>query len=575
MAPSKDVRSLSGRSSGVLLDSLWRRSSEQREVSGTGSHKNSRANDKDTRDGGNGGDGKGGGGKDGGGNGGNNDGGKDKDPKENNKSGDNNNNDNNNNNNNNNNNDSTTTTVLPPLATPELPPLAIPAAAAPPPPPPPAVTSIPLLTPPSTTSVLTTASPLTTISPLTTTSEATSVAVISTTSVLTSVEMTTLTSVIPVMTTSPLEVISSQPRKGVDGPPTGFPTFLPELETTSVATIAFTATDTSVSSSATAVADDDGQDNNKHHNGNKDKNNDKKQNGQLDPAAEHALIAVGSIGAFVILCFIAWIVYRTLKKSRQRGLDGMNGGFFNNLPWRRDRNSQGWDNRSMVMANELPPNYEKGDMNSMQNAGFYGQEKMYQPRPGSLSRSNTTGSQRSLFPQSLAPGSVVVIPAEQYMAMSQAQSVVGSDIGASTMRSRMPDTFFNQSELARQPSDAYDPARRQVNRASELSSLSSGFGDGDIIIPGMLTEPPPAATPLRQSNNFLGRFSWMGRGDQRDRDTIYTTTSEDRPARYRTVSSWVNQQTGRAKRAGDRKQGDGDIPPVPDLPSTMSTGDLR
>lgn len=276
----------------------------------------------------------------------------------------------------------------------------------------------------------------------------------------------------------------------------------------------------------------------------------------------------------MLICFVAWLIYRTLKKSRRgQNFDGGNSGFVNKLPWRRNQNNGTWDNGSMYMANDMPPPlYEKGSRNSMEGAGFYGQEKSYQQQQlGGLTRSNTNSSQRSGLPR-LAPGSVVMIPAEQYMAMSQGQSPVGSD-ASSTLRSRMPDPFFNQSELSRQPSDAYDPARRQVNRASELSSLSSGFGDGDIIIPEeYLNKPQPAATQLRQSNNFITRFSWMSRRDAGDRETVYTTT-EERPAKYRSVGSWVNQQTGRLKRSDDRQQ---QVPPVPNIPqSGDGQGGLR
>jgi hypothetical protein len=128
----------------------------------------------------------------------------------------------------------------------------------------------------------------------------------------------------------------------------------------------------------------------------------------------------------------------------------------------------------------------------------------------------------------------------------------------------MPDAFYNQSELARGPSDAYDPARREVNRASQLSSISSGFGDGDIIMP-----PQPATTNPRQSANLVGRFSWVSQSVQSRRDTIYTQSSEDSPPRFRNVSSWVNQQTGRVKRAQQRHRDDGQgaAPPVPVLSS--------
>jgi hypothetical protein len=162
----------------------------------------------------------------------------------------------------------------------------------------------------------------------------------------------------------------------------------------------------------------------------------------------------------------------------------------------------------------------------------------------------------------MAPGSVIMIPAEQYMAMSQTQSPVDS----STMRSRMPDNFYNQSELAREPSNAYDSTQRQVNRLSDLSSISSGFGDGDIVVPETVLKPEAAVTQTTQSTNFLTRFSWMSRRDAGDRETVYTQ-SDDRPAKYRSIGSWVNQQTGRLKRAEERGQADAEAPPVPNIPA--------
>lgn len=139
-----------------------------------------------------------------------------------------------------------------------------------------------------------------------------------------------------------------------------------------------------------------------------------------------------------------------------------------------------------------------------------------------------------------------------------------------TDRSRMPDPFYNQSELARQASTAYDPAKRAVYRASELSSISSGFGDGDIIVPvpaGSMPDVRPLSyskTPsnLSRANSIAGRSAT---GQVENRDTIYTTTSEDVPARYRSVNSWVNQQTGRVQR--EQQRSGEDVPPVPALPA--------
>jgi len=122
--------------------------------------------------------------------------------------------------------------------------------------------------------------------------------------------------------------------------------------------------------------------------------------------------------------------------------------------------------------------------------------------------------------------------------------------GSGTIRSRMPDAYFNQSELARQPSDAYDPQRRQVHRASALSSISSGFGDADIVVAPAPSLPIQSTDGLRPPPN---------------RESIYTETSEDSPPKFRSVTSWVNQQSGRVKRAAERDVEDEDVPPIPDV----------
>lgn len=276
----------------------------------------------------------------------------------------------------------------------------------------------------------------------------------------------------------------------------------------------------------------------------------------------------------MLVSFVVWIIYRTFKKSQRRQSYAGENGLRNRLPWRRNQDGGEWNNGGMYMGDESPPMYEKGNRhnsmqshNSMQNAGYYGADKAGSVR--GLTRSNTNNTQRSMLPP-MAPGSVIMIPAEQYMAMSQTQSPVDQ----STMRSRMPDNFYNQSELAREPSAAYDPAQRQVNRMSDLSSLSSGFGDGDMVLPEAVERPEPAATQPRQANNFLTRFSWMSRREAGDRETVYTQSSEDRPAKYRSIGSWVNQQTGRMKRAGDKTEA-GEVPPVPDIPAGMGGQEER
>ncbi|KAK8100506.1 hypothetical protein PG999_010880 [Apiospora kogelbergensis] len=338
--------------------------------------------------------------------------------------------------------------------------------------------------------------------------------VVESTSIVLSTEIATKTTwvSVPIVTTAPLlDPITSQPRKGIDQPTTTSATALPQ------------------------VTGEREYEPSRHRN---------QSNNSLDETGEHALIAAGSIGAFILVCFVSWIIYRTLKKPGSSGPE----------LWSKLRGRKSPDN-------------EQGGMNSMQNAGYYGDEKIM------LARSNTGRSQQTMMQRPMAPGSVVMIPAEEYATLTKNQALTLSDYN-STMRSRMPDAYFNQSELARQPSDAYDPAQRQAYRASDLSSLSSGFGDGDIIVPESALKPPPQPSNMTlQPPAAAGRFSWMSRRAG-ERDTVYTATSEDRPARYRSVNSWVNQQMGRIKRADERKQPDDGTPPVPGIPNPATSSHL-
>ncbi|KAK3953349.1 hypothetical protein QBC32DRAFT_369564 [Pseudoneurospora amorphoporcata] len=93
-------------------------------------------------------------------------------------------------------------------------------------------------------------------------------------------------------------------------------------------------------------------------------------------------------------------------------------------------------------------------------------------------------------------------------------------------------------------------------RMSDISSLSSGFGDGDFIVPEQTVQPPqPAAiaypsSPIGTTNRLSGISTQQGG----KRDTIYTESSEDTPARFRSLNSWVAQQTSRVKRDQKRDE---------------------
>lgn len=126
-------------------------------------------------------------------------------------------------------------------------------------------------------------------------------------------------------------------------------------------------------------------------------------------------------------------------------------------------------------------------------------------------------------------------------------------------------TYFGTYNPNLPPAQQYDNQARQSqgaymgpnSRLSELSSLSSGFGDAKIDVPE--SGPSGHLVPRKSSyvrSGFLSRFSWATNNPLNGaRDTVYTNTSEESAPRFRTVTSWVNQQTSRVQR-----QNDSDVP---------------
>lgn len=246
-------------------------------------------------------------------------------------------------------------------------------------------------------------------------------------------------------------------------------------------------------------------------------------------------------------------------------------GFLDKLSWRRKAPMEGtstWDGRTLYMANEAPPNYEKGEYGTMMSGNYYGPAKAYPPGPGSLVRSNSgTGTLRQPPNDSLAPPGMM----NQYEPDNDAASLNNNiNLTMRTQMSQMSQPYYKESEMPRRPPPE--------NRASQLSSISSGFGDGDIIIPPPLAVQKPLPEPGSNNRsadddaareNPAARDSWVNRDDDR-RETVYTTTSEDRPARFRSITSWVNQQAGRAKRAGSRARERGEVPVMPAVPGEIN-----
>lgn len=106
----------------------------------------------------------------------------------------------------------------------------------------------------------------------------------------------------------------------------------------------------------------------------------------------------------------------------------------------------------------------------------------------------------------------------------------------------------------------------QMQHMSYLSSLSSGFGDG-LIMPDGMTNPNSRQSQAQAPG--ASRFSWA-RTATRDRDTVYTTTSEESAPRFRTVNSWVAQQSGRI----EKKQAT-EVPEIPNVPVPVIPNSLQ
>ncbi|GAW12785.1 hypothetical protein ANO14919_021560 [Xylariales sp. No.14919] len=271
-------------------------------------------------------------------------------------------------------------------------------------------------------------------------------------------------------------------------------------------------------------------------------NNSRGHRGELNRTSERILVATGSIGGFIVFCFIVWIIYRAAKKSKQSSHRG-DGNFWQSrlIPWRgRPATSNAQALTGSYEPKEPLPAYNASNNNSMEAFGYYDQTKLVPLDSENMAYPSAAGLPAGMaVPQApeVQPSPPGISP-NQYPQLGD-QMIDGGDSN-STLQSRMPDPYYDQSKFARQPSDVYNPAPRQVDRASEVSSLSSGFGDGDIII------PPPNVMMLKTPT--ARPFSWMSQtGTEQQRDTVYTTTSE---RRFRSVNSWVDLQKKRMKRAG-------------------------
>ncbi|KAH8178676.1 hypothetical protein LIA77_00195 [Sarocladium implicatum] len=268
----------------------------------------------------------------------------------------------------------------------------------------------------------------------------------------------------------------------------------------------------------------------------------------LSKDAIHGLIAFGALGGFMGFLAVAWFFWRrhrkldkgtTSKRSQEEEFARPSRGvrILARIPFLKDR----FGNRSWFNIDD--PYYQ--DNNNSRTSVFMEKSATF-----------TSTSKPRLDSQFFAPNqpmgvAVRIQGGDNPPSVEQnVSSGLGHHVGAS-----ISSTNPQRSDTVRSRQAPF-PITSQ-RRTSEISSLSSGFGDGDLIVPNgestmeRLPQPPPTA-----------KFSDAASR----RDTVYTEASEDQPPRFRNVNSWVRQQTGRVKRSQARTQAE-DAPPVPQMPA--------
>ncbi|PTB38199.1 uncharacterized protein TrAFT101_011699 [Trichoderma asperellum] len=311
---------------------------------------------------------------------------------------------------------------------------------------------------------------------------------------------------------------------------------------------------------------------------------------RLSPAGEKAVIASTTIGGFVILLALAWFLWRSAKRK--------SAGRKHVWPASRDmldgprRISNRVTDRFASMKGRLLPaalgwcsidesNDEKGLESekavpklASNNAGLLERRLGSKTPPQHV----TVNSYGMIFRTPIHGDSMsdilerpkVTQPPATAVAQERSRQMAAAHLESA--RASVSVSAYNSRSQSLAPS-------RKNTRISDVSSLSSGFGDGDIII----TQPPTAAatyavTPTRSNTfdtninlsavrtsperkSFNSRFSRSN-----SRDTVMTNSSEDLRPRFRTVSSWVHQQSRRTKqRSAARRSEDRGMPtPLPE-----------
>ncbi|KAK7417516.1 hypothetical protein QQZ08_011598 [Neonectria magnoliae] len=288
------------------------------------------------------------------------------------------------------------------------------------------------------------------------------------------------------------------------------------------------------------------------------------------------LLSVGAVVGMILIigvCIIAWKMRKRSQRRKVAPLDDMSfhkpsrfDKVLAKVPFVRTR----FTNREWyTIEDPSRPTYEKTQADKPPRfASPRIESQFFAPdKPVGVYSSPRIGLSRSKSPiDTFSPTGTTFVEstAVQVQVMSKLEP---KQVRLSANGKAMPTT----------PKWTFDHSKRQTG-VSELSSISSGFGDGDIIITPSntntvttVTVPTlPAVAASRQSSLHSSSDSsrrsslHSSRRDAR-RDTASTDVSLDVRPRFHSVNSWVKQQTGQMRREQQRGA-DGDAPPVPMLP---------
>ncbi|UKZ68378.1 uncharacterized protein TrAtP1_009417 [Trichoderma atroviride] len=313
---------------------------------------------------------------------------------------------------------------------------------------------------------------------------------------------------------------------------------------------------------------------------------------RLSPTGEKAVIASTSIGGCIILLVLAWFLWR-LAKRKSAGRKSAWPASRDMLDGPRRFSNRVADRFTSIKGHLLPDTFGWCSIDDSNDGDGPVTEKPAPTRAPTKAGLLERRLGAKTPPQNVTVNSYGMVFRTPILGDSASDILERPRItpppATEVARERSKQMAAAHLESARASVSAYTsrsqslaPLRKNT-RISDVSSLSSGFGDGDIVI----IQPPAAAatyaaTPNRSNTfepninlsavrtsperkSFSSRFS---RNNSRDhsRDTFMTNSSEDLRPRFRTVSSWVHQQSRRTKQrsAANRSEDRGMATPLPE-----------